>query len=149
MTDTTTITPPTITSTRPGSRPGLWRRRAIGSVASVRKISSAAARVSRKWWMRSLSLASTPSSIAPIVHTVPAVPISVLACAAPGTARSTSARWSRTTDTATLSSSALGGSECRNCSVSRTHPTSTEISPSGSSVPTMNSVEPPPTSTTR
>ena len=29
--------------------------------------------------MRSLSLASTPSSIAPIVHTVPAVPISVFA----------------------------------------------------------------------
>ena len=52
---TTTITPPTITSTRPGSRPGLCRRCAIGSVASVRKISSAAARDRRKWWMRSLS----------------------------------------------------------------------------------------------
>ena len=33
--------------------------------------------------------------------------------------------------------------------MSRTQPMSTEISPSGSSVPTMNSVEPPPTSTTR
>ena len=54
-TATTTIAPPTITSTRPGSSPGLWRRRAIGSVASVRNTSSAAARVSRKWWMRSLS----------------------------------------------------------------------------------------------
>ena len=43
----------------------------------------------------------------------------------------------------------VGGSECRYCSVSRTQPMSTEISPSGSSVPTMNSVEPPPTSTTR
>ena len=50
---------------------------------------------------------------------------------APGTARSTSARWSRTTDTATLSSSALGGSECRNCSVRRTQPTSIEIRPVG------------------
>ena len=49
--------------------------------ASVRKMSSAAARVRRLWWMRALSLASTPSSIAPIVHTVPAVPISVFAFA--------------------------------------------------------------------
>ena len=64
ITDTTTITPPTITSTRPSSRPGLCRRRAIGSVASVRKMSSAASRLRRRWLMRSLSLASTPSSIA-------------------------------------------------------------------------------------
>ena len=72
-----------------------------------------------------------PSSIAPMVHTVPAVPISVFAFPASGIARSTSARWSRTIDTATLNSSALGGSECRICSVSRTQPTSIEINAAG------------------
>ena len=37
--------------------------------------------------MRSLSYASTPSSTAAIVVTVPAVPMSVLAVAAPGSSR--------------------------------------------------------------
>ena len=54
-TETRITAPPTITSTRPGSRPGLWRRSAAGSVARVRKTSSAAAFVSRKWWTRSRS----------------------------------------------------------------------------------------------
>ena len=53
---------------------------------------------------------------------------------AAGNLRPTSARWSRTTDTAWLSSSAVGGSEWRNCSVSRTQPMSTEHRPSGLSV---------------
>ncbi len=41
--------PPTMTSTRSASRPGLARRSRRDSVAKVRNTSSAAARVSRKW----------------------------------------------------------------------------------------------------
>ena len=44
--------PPTMTSARPGSRPGVVVRSSAASVASVRNTSSAAARSSRKWWMR-------------------------------------------------------------------------------------------------
>ena len=49
---TTAQAPPTITSARSGSRPGLWTRSASASVTSVRYTSSAAARSSTKWWMR-------------------------------------------------------------------------------------------------
>ena len=52
---TSTQQPPTITSARASSRPGLWMRSAGDSVASVRNTSSAAARVSTKWWMASRS----------------------------------------------------------------------------------------------
>src|SRR5690606_30002540 len=54
-TATSTQQPPTMTSARAGSSPGLWTRSASASVASVRNTSSAASRVSRKWWMRSRS----------------------------------------------------------------------------------------------
>ena len=67
-------------------------------------------RVSRKWWIASRSYSGRPSSIAATVVTVPARPTSVVASAAPGTSRRTSARWSRTTETAWLSSSGCGGS---------------------------------------
>ena len=61
--------------------------------------------------------------------------------------RSTSARWSRTTDTRLAQLLGRRADRAwRNCSVSRTQPMSIDISPSGASVPTMNSVEPPPTS---
>ena len=47
--------PPTMTSALASSRPGLWMRSALDSVASVRNTSSAASWVSEKWWMRSRS----------------------------------------------------------------------------------------------
>ena len=49
---------------------------------------------------------------------------------------------------ALVSSSASGGSPWRNSSVRRTDPTSIEVTPRSSSSPSMNSVEPPPMSTT-
>ena len=81
---TSTTAPPTITSTRPGSRPGLCARCSAVSVASVRNTSSAAARVRQKWWIFSGSYSGSPSSIAATVVTVPARPTSVAASAAPG-----------------------------------------------------------------
>ena len=85
-------------------------------------------RVSRKWWIRSGSYSGSPCSTAATVVTVPARPTSVVASGAPGITRGTSATRSRTTETAFDSSSGAGGSECRNCSVMRTHPMSSEIS---------------------
>ena len=106
-TDTTTITPPTITSTRPGSSPGLCaplrdrlgRERAedlLGRGARQPEVVDALALATRRHRARSRP-SSTPC---------PRCRSASSRCAAPGTARSTSARWSRTTDTATLSSSA-------------------------------------------
>ena len=79
---------------------GCARAAAAVSVASVRNTSSAASRVSPKWWIRSGSYSGRPSSIAATVVTVPASPTSVAASAAPGITRGTSATWSRTTATA-------------------------------------------------
>ncbi len=87
--------------------------------------------------------------MAATVVMVPARPTSVPASATPGTTRGTSATRSRTIATAFASSSGAGGSECRNCSVMRTHPMSSDTRPVGASVPSTNSVEPPPMSTTR
>ena len=52
---TSTQHPPTITSARASSSPGLWMRSARDSVANVRKTSSAASCERWKWWMRSRS----------------------------------------------------------------------------------------------
>ena len=54
------------------------------SVASVRNTSSAASRVSRKWWIRSGSYSGMPCSTAATVVTVPARPTSVSASRCPG-----------------------------------------------------------------
>ena len=104
----------------------------------------------RKWWIRSLSLASMPSSIAPIVHDGARGPDRA-SWRDPRRARCDRRRRDgRAPPTRPRSTPpATAGRECRNCSVRRTHPMSTETRPSGVSVPTMNSVEPPPTSTTR
>ena len=75
--------------------------------------------------------------------------MSVLASFTAGTSRITSTMCSRATCTAWLSSSGSGGSEWSQASVRRTLPMSTDSFPSGASVPTTNSVEPPPMSTTR
>ena len=151
ITATTTIAPPTITSTRPGSSPGLCRRCAIGSVASVRNTSSAAARVSRKWWMRvarrrvdaELDRGQRP-------HRSRRPDRASWRVRTRREPRGRRRRGGRARPTPPGSAPrASADRECRNCSVRRTQPMSIEISPSGSSVPTMNSVEPPPTSTTR
>ena len=136
-TDTTTIAPPTITSTRPGSSPGLWRRCSIGSVASVRNTSSAAARrqaevvdavaLGRRRRRARSRRASTPC---------PRSRSACSRCAAPGTS-AVDVGEVVAHDRHGLAQ-LLGGRadrECRNCSVSRTQPMSIEHSPSGSSVP--------------
>ena len=107
-------------------------------------------RQTRQWWMRSLSLASTPSSIAAIVHTVPAVPMSVFACAAPGIAAVDVGevvahhrhRLAQLLGRRRIGVQVLLG-EPHAADVDRHQP----LRRVGR--PTMNSVEPPPTSTTR
>ena len=79
---------------------------------------------------------------------VPATPTQVLARST-GTTRSASPRRSRTTSRAAATSAAVGGSECRQRSVSRTQPMSAEkLACTPSPSPTTTSVEPPPRSTT-
>ena len=56
--------PPTITSARASSNPGLWIRSARRSVASVRNTSSIASRVRWKWWIWSRSYSASPISTA-------------------------------------------------------------------------------------
>ena len=132
ITDTTTIAPPTMTSTRPGSRPGLWRRCSIGSVARVRNTSSAAARVSRKWWMRSLSSAvdaELDGGHRP--HRARAADRASWRPPRPA-ARGRRRRGGRARSTPPGSAPRASAGRCaRNCSVSRTQPMSTEIRPSG------------------
>ena len=65
------------------------------------------------------------SANAASVVIVPATPTQVWACCT-GTTRSASSSAERTTARADSISSAVGGSECRQRSVSRTHPMSAE-----------------------
>ena len=90
-----------------------------------------------------------PSSTAPIVEMVPARPMTVLAAWTPGTSRDRSSNQALASAMALLSSSGSGGSLVRCFSVSRTQPTSKLRTSSGSLVPTMHSVDPPPMSITR
>ena len=116
--------PPTMTSTRPGSSPGLWRRSAAGSVASVRNTSSAAARVRRKWWMRSRSYSARPCSTAATVDTVPATPMTVPASRIrrDGAARRRRGGRRTTRRARRPAPRARAGRTARNCSVRRTQP---------------------------
>ena len=99
--------------------------------------------------MRSRSYSARPISTAAAHDTVPARPTRVRASATPDTSRSTSSRWASVTDRQATSSSGRAGSCSIHCSVRRTHPMSHDRAPSASVVPTTNSVEPPPMSTTR
>ena len=78
---------------------------------------------------------------------VPATPTHVRARST-GTSRSASPSASRMTPRAAAISTAVGGSECRQRSVSRTHPMSAEKLASTSREPNTTSVDPPPRSTT-
>ena len=103
-------------SRRPGPArgPGLWRR-CVGGLDRER-----AEDVLRRGLGQHGSGGSArgrtragPARSAATVVTVPASPTSVARVARhPGSSRATSARWSRTTDTACDSSSGAGGSEC-------------------------------------
>ena len=142
--------PATITSARAGSRPGLCLRSSSDSVASVRNTSSMASRSNRKWWMASRSHSASPSSTAAIVVMVPARPTNVFAAVIAGHAHGRCRRARpRSPRCRHGAPRAAGGSDSMYCSVRRTHPMSIERDASTSVVPTMNSVEPPPMSTTR
>ena len=149
ITFTSTHSPPTITSARASSMPGFSSRSARVSVARVRKTSSTASLVSRKWWIRSRSYSRRPCSTAAAHETVPASPTSVRASATPGTSRSTSSTWPSTIDRHDTNSSGSGGSCSIHCSVRRTQPMSQDSTPSARVVPTTNSVDPPPMSRIR
>ena len=97
-------------------------------------------------WTSSGTSSSSPRSSVARVVTVPATPSAAVGVTSGGTAALSS---SRTWAPQASSSSAVGGSPCRNRSVRRTQPRSRLVwneTPSGP--PRISSVEPPPTSTT-
>ena len=149
MSATSTQQPPTITSARAARARGCG---SVGqrSVASVRNTSSAAARVRWKWWMRSRSYVGQADlhggdrrDGAGQAHDRRGR-LHLRGPRAPGPRTGRSPRRWRST-----SSSGAGGSCARYFSVSRTHPMSIERDRLGLVVPTTNSVDPPPMSTTR